>query len=185
MLFDTDVAGQSAIVRSLDLLIDEGMNVRVATLAQDEDPDSFIRQYGLEAFASCIDNAQSLLDFKFDWLAAQFDLKTVEGKSKISQELLSTIARYRSEVAKYELTKALAQKLNIPEGVLLKNKRGRVKGPTAGLSFKQPQAEIKHLLQQGAGQRIAAGPIFKRPLAWESVSSAWNISGLKIFPMAW
>ena len=50
MLFDTDAAGQSAIVRSLDLLIDEGMNVRVATLAQDEDPDSFIRQYG----AGCV-----------------------------------------------------------------------------------------------------------------------------------
>ena len=89
MLFDTDAAGQSAIVRSLDLLIDEGMNVRVATLAQDEDPDSFIRQQGTEAFNARIENAQSLLDFKFNWLAAQYDPMTVEGKSKISQELLS------------------------------------------------------------------------------------------------
>jgi DNA primase len=120
MLFDTDAAGQSAIVRSLDLLIDEGMNVRVATLTQDEDPDSFIRQQGTEAFTACIEKAQSLLDFKFNWLAAQYDPVTVEGKSKISQELLSTIARFKSEVAKYELTKALAQKLNIPEAVLLK-----------------------------------------------------------------
>ena len=120
MLFDTDAAGQSAIVRSLDLLIDEGMNVRVATLAQDDDPDSYIRQYGVESFNTCIGNAQSLLDFKFNWLGQQHDLKTVEGKSKISQELLATIARYKSEVAKYELTKSLAQKLNIPEGVLLK-----------------------------------------------------------------
>ena len=120
MLFDTDAAGQSAIVRSLDLLIDEGMNVRVATLAQDEDPDSFIRQQGVSAFATRIENASSLLDFKFNWLAAQYDPATVEGKSKIARELLGTIARFKSEVAKYELTKALAQKLNIPEGVLLK-----------------------------------------------------------------
>ena len=88
MLFDTDAAGQSAIVRSLDLLIDEGMNVRVATLAQDEDPDSFIRQQGAEAFTARVENASSLLDFKFNWLAAQYDPVTVEGKSKISQELL-------------------------------------------------------------------------------------------------
>ena len=67
------------------------------------------------------------LDFKFNWLAAQYDPKTVEGKSKISQELLETIARFKSEVAKYELTKALAQKLNIPEGVLLKQ-AGQAKG---------------------------------------------------------
>ena len=63
MLFDTDPAGQSAIVRSLDLLIDEGMNVRVATLAQDADPDSFIRQQGTEAFNARIESAQSRFDF--------------------------------------------------------------------------------------------------------------------------
>ena len=94
MLFDTDPAGQSAIVRSLDLLIDEGMNVRVATLAQDEDPDSFIRQEGLEAFNVRLENATSLLDFKFNWLASQFDPATVEGKSRVARELLETIKRY-------------------------------------------------------------------------------------------
>ena len=39
MLFDTDKAGESATVRSLDLLIEEGMNVKVATLAAGEDPE--------------------------------------------------------------------------------------------------------------------------------------------------
>jgi len=57
MLFDTDTAGQSAIVRSLDLLIEEDMNVRVAVLTQGQDPDSFIRQHGVDAFAQRIDQA--------------------------------------------------------------------------------------------------------------------------------
>ena len=120
MLFDTDAAGQSAIVRSLDLLIDEEMDVRVATLAQDADPDSFIRKEGLAAFTTRIEGAQSILDFKFNWLEGQYDAKTIEGKSKMAQELLSTIARFKSDVARYELTKALAKKLNVPESVLLK-----------------------------------------------------------------
>ena len=95
---------------------------------------------GIEAFNARIENAQSLLDFKFNWLASQYDPKTVEGKSKIAQELLATIARFKSEVAKYELTKALAQKLNIPEGVLLKQ-AGQVKGQQP--SFKEPEVEVK------------------------------------------
>jgi len=164
MLFDTDAAGQSAIVRSLDLLIDEGMNVRVATLAQDEDPDSFIRQQGLQAFAARVESAQSILDFKFNWLAGQYDPKTVEGKAKISQELLSTIARFKNEVAKYELTKLLAQMLNIPEGVLLKQaSQAKSQQPP----FKEPAAEIKvsGSASASAGQELLLA-LFLRDPAW-------------------
>jgi len=162
MLFDTDTAGQSAIVRSLDLLIDEGMNVRVATLAKDEDPDSFIRQQGLKAFNARIDSAYSFLDFKFNWLGQQYDPMTVDGKSKIAQELLGTIARFKSEVAKYELTRQLAQKLNIPEGVLLKQ-AGQAKGQHGG--FKEPEAPIKASASISAGQELLLALFLKDP-AW-------------------
>jgi len=162
MLFDTDTAGQSAIVRSLDLLVDEGMNVRVATLAQDEDPDSFIRQQGVEAFNARIENASSLLDFKFNWLGMQYDPKTVEGKTKIGQELLATIARFKSEVAKYELTKSLAQKLNVPESVLLK--QAALGTPQQG-SFKEPEVKIKVSASVGAGQELLLALFLKDP-AW-------------------
>ncbi len=166
MLFDTDAAGQSAIVRSLDLLIDEGMNVRVATLAQDEDPDSFIRQQGAPAFAARIESAVSLLDFKFNWLAAQYDPVLVDGKSKIAQELLGTIARFKSEVAKYELTKALAQKLNIPEEVLLKQ-AGQVKDQSVGatLAVVRNEVEIKTSGSTLAGQELLLALFLKDP-AW-------------------
>jgi len=176
MLFDTDAAGQSAIVRSLDLLIDEGMNVRVATLAQDEDPDSFIRQQGFEAFNTRIESAQSLLDFKFNWLAAQYDPKTVEGKSKISQELLATIARFRNEVAKYELTKNLANKLNIPEGVLLKQ-AAQATGQQG--SFKEPEVKIRSSASASAGQELLLALFLKDP-AW--VRAARENIGPEDFP---
>ena len=176
MLFDTDSAGQSAIVRSLDLLIEEGMNVRVATLSQDEDPDSFIRQEGLEAFNARIDSAYSLLDFKFNWLAAQYDLKTVEGKSKIAQELLGTIARFKSEVAKYELTQQLAKKLNIPEGVLLKQ-AGQAKVQQG--AFKEPEVKRKVSASASAGQELLLALFLKDP-AW--VKAAQGSIGPEDFP---
>ena len=169
MLFDTDAAGQSAIIRSLDLLIDEGMNVRVATLAQDEDPDSFIRQQGTEAFAARIENAQSILDFKFNWLSKQCDPVSVDGKSKIARELLATIARFKSELAKYELTRALAQKLNIPESVLLKQAGGVVQGQQAPI--KMPVKEVKASSSAWTGQELLLALFLKDP-AW--VKSAYE-----------
>jgi DNA primase len=170
MLFDTDTAGQSAIVRSLDLLIDEEMNVRVATLAKDEDPDSFIRLHGTEAFAQRIDKAYSFLDFKFNWLAAQWDPLTVDGKSKMAKELLATIARFKSEVAKYELTKLLAVKLNIPEGVLLKQAgQAHQQG-----SLDKPEVRIKAAASVGAGQELLLALFLKDP-AWVKAAQQKDI----------
>jgi DNA primase len=160
MLFDTDAAGQSAIVRSLDLLLEAELNVRVATLEQGEDPDSFIRKRGLEDFNARIDNAQPFLDFKFNWLSAQYDPRTVEGKDKISQELLSTIDRCKSEVVKYELTKQLAQKLNIPEGVLLKQ-AGR-EGPRPP---EAPEVPLIAPVLASSGQELLLA-LFLKDAAW-------------------
>ncbi|MDO8674992.1 MAG: DNA primase [Candidatus Omnitrophota bacterium] len=119
MLFDTDPAGQSAIIRSLDLLIDEEMNTQVVKLKADEDPDSFIRSFGIEAFYERLGQAQSLFDYKLDWLKAHHDADTVEGRSEICQEMLGTIGRHKNEVVKFELTKELAQRFAIPQQVLL------------------------------------------------------------------
>jgi len=118
MLFDTDPAGQNAIIRSLDLLVEEGMNVRVVTLSAGKDPDSFIRAYGIDDFRRRLEDAQSLFDFKLGWLTAQFGDTTIEGRSKICQQMMATISRTRDEVAKFELTRALSEKFKIPLEVL-------------------------------------------------------------------
>jgi DNA primase len=138
MLFDTDPAGQAAIIRSLDLLIDEGMNVKVTTLQAGEDPDSFIRQFGLEAFKERLKQAQSLFDYKWNWLNGQFNSKAVEDKSKICQEMLSTINHFKSEVTKFELKRLLAKYLNVPEEVVLKQAQNQI-NPS---SFKSKPQEI-------------------------------------------
>ena len=151
MLFDTDPAGQSAIIRSLDLLIDEGMNVKVVTLEETQDPDSFIRQYGLERFVERLAQAVSLFDYKLNWLTTQYGTQTVEGKSQICQQMLATIGHYKDEVIKYELSRQLAARLNLPETVVFKQSKqlsapkGQVsqeaKEPVVSQDYKTPAVE--------------------------------------------
>jgi DNA primase len=118
MLYDADAAGQSATLRSLDLLIEEDMNVKIALLASGEDPDSFVQKFGMEEFGKRIDNAQSFFDYKVNALMQKHDRKTPEGKARISAEMLSTIVKYKNEIIRQEYIRQLAHVLGISEDAL-------------------------------------------------------------------
>ncbi len=118
MLFDSDKAGQSAIVRNLDLLIDEEMDVKVAVLDQGDDPDSFVRQHGVEAFCQRIDQAKPLFNYKLSFLYDKYDRSTIEGKAKISSEMLPTIAKVRHYIAQEGYLRQLSQELSVSETAL-------------------------------------------------------------------
>ncbi len=119
MLFDADQAGESAMIRSLDILIEEGMNVKVAELSAGEDPDSYVRKFGVNEFNARISEALSLFDYKFKVLSSRFSAKTVEGKAKIVEEMLPTINRFPNAVLKFGYLKELAVILAIPQEALL------------------------------------------------------------------
>jgi DNA primase len=64
MVYDADDAGQIATLRTLDIFIEEDMEVRVVCLPQGFDPDSFVRKYGIESFKDKIKQAENLFDYK-------------------------------------------------------------------------------------------------------------------------
>ncbi|MBI4309702.1 MAG: DNA primase [Candidatus Omnitrophica bacterium] len=131
MLFDTDPAGQNAIIRSLDLLVEEGMNVRVVTLSAGEDPDSFIRAHGAQAFHDRLSKAASLFDFKLAWLKDRHDAGAIEGKAEVCQRMLETIARFDNAIIRSELVKKLREDLQIDEIAVLQQLNA-LKSPKAG-----------------------------------------------------
>lgn len=122
MLFDADAAGESAMNRSIDTLIDEGMSVRVAVLPQKEDPDSYIRSYGFDAFQDCISKAKSVVDFKLDFLTARYGKQSMEGRSRIAANMLPTIVRFQDPIMRTEAVKALARALSIVQSALMTEK---------------------------------------------------------------
>ena len=119
MLFDMDPAGESAMLRSLDTLIEEGMNVKVAMLAEGHDPDSFICKYGVKSFREKINEAQALFDYKLNILMKRYDVKAIESKARISGEMLQTVDKFSNAVLRAEYLKRLALALTVPESALL------------------------------------------------------------------
>ena len=119
MLYDSDQAGQDATLRSLDLFIQEAMNVRVAVLPPDFDPDSFLRKYGSAAFQNLISAAQGLFDYKLEILTSRYDTSKPEGKASVVQEMLISLSNFKDAVLQSEYVRRLAQRLDINEEALV------------------------------------------------------------------
>ena len=123
-LFDMDPAGQNAMMRSFDTLVEEGLTVKVATLKEGADPDSFIKENGVELFKERLQNAQDLFDYKLDSLRRQWNGNTIEDKAKISKDMLTTIQKYDNAVIRSEYLRKLAKILQVdPEALTTEVKK--------------------------------------------------------------
>lgn len=89
--FDGDTAGKQAALRTLNIalpLITGQEEIKFLFLPNDEDPDSFIRKNGKEAFIAQIDQALSLSDYLLQILKSDLNLNTLEGRSQLISHAL-------------------------------------------------------------------------------------------------
>jgi DNA primase len=118
IIFDPDRAGEFATLRSLDLLISEDFRIGVVRLPDGYDPDSFVRKDGAAEFKKRIAQAKSLFDYKMSVLVTRHDRSSLEGKAKIVEEMLPTIAKIPNAVLKSGYIRTLADNLAIEEAAV-------------------------------------------------------------------
>jgi len=132
--FDGDRAGKKAAWRALEITlphIREGRQVRFAFLPDGHDPDSYVNEFGADAFIKVLDDGLALSDYLIGELASQVDLDTVDGRARLA-----------------ELAKPLLQK--IPTGVYRDLLMGSL-ADRVGLSAEKLERSI------GQGPRNAGG----------------------------
>lgn len=105
--YDGDGAGQSANVRGLEILKNEGLNVKVVPLPDGLDPDDVIKQHGVEGYQKCLDEAMPLIDYKLVVEKAKYDLSKADEKRKYVAEALKIIKTADSATEREDLLKRL------------------------------------------------------------------------------
>lgn len=120
LFFDADTAGQSATFRSVDLLFSEGIEVFVVSLKQGEDPDSFLRKFGVEAVREKIQKARPLIDFKYESLGKDFEELSIREQEKVIFDLAETAGKITDEIRRNLFIKKVAQTFKIDEAPILK-----------------------------------------------------------------
>jgi DNA primase len=120
--YDPDTAGQAATERSLAILLEQGVEVRVLALPGGKDPDSFIRSEGAAAYAKLLGEAPAYVDYLIG-RARKMDLTTAEGKLRAVNFLLPYVQRIPDRILRSEWATRIAQQLRIEEPVLRESMR--------------------------------------------------------------
>jgi len=120
IVYDADSAGSKAALRGVDLILENDLNVRVVTLPEGDDPDSFVRKQGGEAFRTLVNDAISFVDFIAGEYERQGKLETVEGQAQTIRAIVQTIAKMKDELKRNFYIKQVAEKYHLYESVLFR-----------------------------------------------------------------
>lgn len=182
VVFDADSAGLSAAVRGAELLLAEGLSVRIATVPQGKDPDEYLHAHGAESFRGCLREAVDLIDFKVDLLLKGRGAPlSAKDKASAAKEVLATIARMPDEVMKAEWARRLSQRLDISEAAVLKE----LGLATAAVGRMAPPSAAKpEELSPGDAQVLDL--VFKKPELAETVreEDLLSIQGQRLWKAA-
>ncbi len=129
MLYDGDNAGIHAALRGTDMILEEGMNVRIVVLPPDEDPDSFVQHNPIEIVRDYIEkNAKDFISFKTQLLlkdAANNPIKRAE----VLKDIINSIAVIPDAIYRASYIKECSRLMEMPEQSLMNelNKQLRAK----------------------------------------------------------
>ena len=105
--YDSDSAGQQATMRGLDILKEEGLDIKVVSMPEGMDPDDVVKNLGAEGYRKCLLEAKPLVDFKLDRLKKDYDLNSIDGKRKFVSASMGIIKESPSPAEQEDLLKVV------------------------------------------------------------------------------
>ncbi|WP_417356653.1 DNA primase [Flavobacterium sp.] len=119
VLFDGDAAGLRASLRGIDLILEEGMNVKVCTFPDGEDPDSFAKKSSYdELIAYLQDNAKDFIQFKASLLMDEAKNDPVK-KAGLIRDIVNSISKIPDRIQQEVYIQECARIMDISEQVLI------------------------------------------------------------------
>lgn len=113
--FDPDAAGANAAERSIQMLLDEGFQVRVLELEGDLDPDEYVKREGAEAYRGRLEKAPSYFHWLADRARKKFDMRTVEGRMQGFKFVAPSIQRIADRLERFAVANDVADYLGVDE----------------------------------------------------------------------
>lgn len=118
LLFDADVAGIKASMRSIEILLKRDMEVKIISLPKGEDPDSYVNKYGEEEFENLIKKAENFLEYETRYYESQGKFDDPATAAEAIRELVKPVALISDELKRNLLLRSIAQKFNLREKLL-------------------------------------------------------------------
>lgn len=117
-LYDADSAGAHAMVRGVDIIIEQGYDVKIVQLPSGEDPDSFVQAKGKEALEQYIRSAISFVDFILLQHQSEGKFEAPDQKASAIRSVLQVLVKMDDELRRDFYIKHIAEKYDVYETVL-------------------------------------------------------------------
>jgi DNA primase len=113
--FDPDTAGANAAERSIQMLLDESLQVRVLELEGGLDPDEYVKQNGAETYRSRLEKAPAYFHWLADRARKKFDMNTVEGRMQAFKFVAPAVQRISDRLERFAVANDVASYLGVDE----------------------------------------------------------------------
>ena len=111
--FDSDGAGQTAILRSIEILQNMGCDMRILQMEGAKDPDEYIIKYGNARFQALMDKAISLIEYKVKILKKDLNIENTSDKIKFLNEISKLISSVENNMEREVYIENIAKTYNI------------------------------------------------------------------------
>ena len=150
LCYDADRAGINAALRGGEVLFQQLLDVSVLLLPEGEDPDSYVQNYGPEAFRALVDSAPNYFDFLLDQVAGRLDISSANGRSEAINQALTALLPVNDAVRSAWYLEKISDRFKIPvatiRGELQKRRRQQANRRPVGMPEPpQPHGEtVRH-----------------------------------------
>jgi DNA primase len=165
ILYDGDAAGVKAALRGLDIVLEQGLNVKLVLLPDDEDPDSFVRKNGTDATLSFIQkNQHDFILFK-----AMQGIKDIGNdpvrKSEVIRDIVQSIAFVQDNIKRALYIKHCAEIVDVAENILV-NETNKIRTQQLKKSSELNHTEAESISEYVKTPEIHDQQISKTPLLY-------------------
>ena len=159
LLYDGDKAGIKASLRGIDMLLREGLNIKVALLPDGEDPDSYAQSHSTEEVETFLrENQVDFITFKTNLLLDEAGSDPINRAALIG-DIVKSIAAIPNDILRSEYTKQCSEMLQSKEQVLV-SEIAKIRRQSAEEQYKQQTREAKSTPTEEEEQS-SASPFFE------------------------
>lgn len=181
LAFDPDAAGETATLRGIDLLVEAGLQVRVAQLPQAVDPDEVLRQRGLPAFEALLANSVGIFEFLVGIALKRHPGRTTEQRVAAARFVLPTLAKVPDAMLRAEYARQLADRLRlelpaVQEELAKAQPRPRLTADSGQPGIPKPGRNQLGQAREGSGaERLLTALVLEDPSRWAEAKQALEL----------
>ncbi len=123
LVYDGDASGLQAAHRGLHKLLEENLRVRVALMPPGDDPDSFVKAHGSEAFNELVSKSINLIEFQIQSAIQQRNIRHPGVKTEVIKEISETLVNIKNRVERAEYVKYTVRELDVAEELIWRELR--------------------------------------------------------------